>query len=792
VNLKKSITLALAGGILVASPILPSIAAEPGDVVAPKRPNFVTLVIDDMGFSDMGAFGGEVPTPHLDQLADAGTILTNFYAAATSSPSRAMLFSGKDSHQAGMGNMFGQLRDEQRGLPGYEGHLNLETVTFPQVLQDNGYHTMMVGKWHMGEEPELYANKRGFAETRALLLPGGDVQFLTDANGEYKSSFPTARDADGNFILPVTKDNPPLKAVRLGRTSIYNENGAELDVYNLPPNTYAADYFTDEAISMLDDMATNMTGTPFYLNMSYLSTHTPLQAPLDVVNKYIDTYAVGWDQIREQRFTRLQAMGYIPEGHTMPERPDHMKAWVDLSADVQAVETRRMAVYAAMIDKLDENVGKLIQHLKDIGEYENTVFFVYSDNGAETQAPLFKFPGPRQGYVRTAFPDTLPNFGYGQPDFSIADSGMDLDKLGSASSYLDQGEGWATVSSMPFNDYKVSTFEGGIHTAGFISYPKAKLGGFKYNCVHSVMDIAPTALDMAGATYPTEYQGKPNKPMEGVSMKGIFDGNLNCDPERMLGWEIDGTKGLRKGNWKLSQLGGFNSSEQMFLYNLAEDPFERNDLAASNPQQMMRMLEYYDAYAAKNGVLQVNSLRLPVLGTLGFTAQGDPTEEGASAIFTGGAFVNFPAFVMNLDQQVAVTDTVGINAQILVAKEHVGKPGKVFFYASFTPVGMDRPNIFFAMRNDGSFKVAELPNIANAPFFAESNALPIKVALPIFHGKLGLLGKIISTFGYELADGTRVFNQNDFTINIGDVDVVVATDPNNPNNPALITAANDS
>ena len=234
-----------------------------------KPPNFITLVIDDMGFSDLGIYGGEIPTPNIDGLANDGIILSDFYSAPTSTPARAMFFTGMDSHKAGVGTMKGRLRKEQKGKPGYEGRLRDDVTIFPEILRDNGYQTMMTGKWDLGEEPGQGASDRGFTNTKALLLPGGDVHFS---------------EKDGTIITSINDEFYN----KLSRKSPYNENGKELEKF--PKEFYSTDYYTDAAIEMLKNRDKKK---PFYLNVSHIAVHCPLQAPEEVTAKYIDTYSKG-------------------------------------------------------------------------------------------------------------------------------------------------------------------------------------------------------------------------------------------------------------------------------------------------------------------------------------------------------------------------------------------------------------------------------------------------------------------------------------------------------------------
>ncbi|MFK5968931.1 MAG: arylsulfatase [Candidatus Marithrix sp.] len=693
-NFKKTIaTICATSAITFISPLQQAIAETIPNTG--NKPNFVTIIIDDMGFSDMGMFGGEVATPNLESLSnDGGITLTNFYAAATSTPSRALLFTGKDNHQVGIGNMAGFMRDEQRGQPGYEGVLPTDTLIFPEVLQDNGYHTMMVGKWDMGEEPGLQAHDRGFTETY-VLLPGGDVHFISDENGQLLTS------------------QPPSFYENLGRTSPYNQNGKEITEF--PANSYSATLYTDKAIEMLDKRAD--AEQPFYLNVSHISTHFPLQAPEDMIAKYLDTYAQGWDVLRANRFTKLKELNIVAKDAEIPPRWKGVKAWDDLTAEEQKSEAKSMAVYAAMTEILDDEIGRLVIHLKDIGEYENTVFLVASDNGG-----AFTITGnpAAQAYRAEAFTNN-----------------SDYENMGNSGSYIGFGLGWSQVSNTPFNNHKGATFEGGIHTAGFISYPQSKVSGVKYDCMHSIMDFAPTILDMAEITYPTTFNGEANAPMQGVSMGGIFDGYLYCDANRAIGWELDGVKGLRQGVWKLSQQ---RNDDSFYMFNLANDPFELNDLSESKPEKFGEMLGLYQQYVEENGVIEVSNKKLKLLG--------NATKDGA--VFTGGVSTGRPVFSKKAN--VKTTDKSEISSQIRPKPIHLGKMVEISVVASYLKNGDAEPS-YLGLNSQG-----EIVGIADKDSPPVYTTIPMQSALfiPIYNNNVAE-GTYNIDICYKLVDdGTKV------------------------------------
>ncbi len=711
-KLKKSVATVCATSAMVYGAVTPLQKAIAEDL---KRPNFVTIIIDDMGYSDLGVFGGEASTPNLDTLATNGMILTNFYAGSTSSPSRAMLFSGKDNHKAGIGNMREvmdiQPRPEQQGQPGYEGVLSLDVLPFPQILQNNAYHTMMVGKWHLGgnreNEEAYFAFNRGFTETRALLLSGGDLDYMTNADGEF-----------------ITERADELYGERV---SFYNNNGAEADMTNLPTYTHSTNYYTDKAIELLDGWDSSQ---PFYLNVSYLAPHMPLQAPKVLVDKYVDTYAVGWEKIRQQRLNNLKQLGYVASHVELPEMPGDVPSWDSLSIREKQFEARRMAVYTAELDLLDQNVGRLVQYLKEKGAYENTVFFVYSDNGPANMG--FALP-----------PEGLTNHNYIDVDnLSNSEFQKLLTDLGGATSFLNPNSGWASVSSTPFRNYKGQTFDGGTRGAAFVHYPDSKATGIKTNCLWSVMDIAPTILEMAEIEYPTEYNGKSNEPMDGISMAETFEGNLVCNPERWIGYELMGLKSVRKGNWKLAQ--GAKMLNKTGLYNIWDDPFEQNDLSVQKPVLYQEMLTLYQQYAEENGVVEINFLYLPDLADSNLK----------TAIIRGGSsdvdLAGLPGF-FSMDSSFRPLQQISIAGEIRPESEHLGMLATLYVKGTYST--QEESELVFWITENGPVAQEEAIPFGNIPELSEM------LLIPIYDDKLPDEESYIEIrFGYVLDDGTVVAN----------------------------------
>lgn len=728
-----------------------------------EKTNFVTIMFDDMGFSDLGEFGGEIDTPVLDSLVTDGTQLTNFYSAPTSTPARAMFFTGKDNHLAGVGNMDGYSPDRppQKNVPGYEGKLTQTLPIFPELLKNNGYNTIMSGKWDLGEKPGEYPSDRGFSDTM-VLLPGGDIQFLSDANGKLITS------------------QPPSYYQKLGVDTPYNKNGKPFS--DFPPNAFSTDFYTDEAIKMLD---ARDTSKPFYLNIAHIAPHGPFQAPDDLIQKYLPMYSQGWDKLRAARFDKLKKLGLVKADAVLPPRAEEVTPWDKLTPDQQKVEAKRMAIYAGVVEKLDQSVGKLIQHLKDIGEYDNTVFFVMSDNGAaaiESGAPA------KQAYINSTFTKATIK---------------DVANMGTNTSFIPPSEGLGMLSNTPFSRFKAETFEGGIHTAAFVYSPKAdaKAKGAKYDCLTSVMDISATILDITKTKYPNTYKGKSITSLDGVSMSNIFKGDLSCkQPNRALGFEQDSAKMLRNGDWKLAQRwsNDFNRWDgHVYMFNISLDPFELTDLSQENTQMYKRLTSLYNTYAKKNNVINVGPRIFSPIANL----KMEPNVAGGMIL--GGTQVNYTVMqhVPVLPQTASVPpeaprpalaapkigDTVDIAAELYPPKAHQGKGAEVMIAEYYKEANewntFKRANTAGKISSiveplsetlDGS-KVA--PNFNMVPRFAAPiSRLADRVELSIYEGKVldkatGRqptleVGTHYFWVGYKLDDGTIEHSASPIVLNV--------------------------
>ena len=522
-----------------------------------RRPNIVLIVTDDMGYADIGAFGGEIATPNIDALAADGVRFTNFYTHASCSPTRSMLLSGVDTHINGLGNMSEWTAPNQKGVPGYEGDLNHDVVTLPELLKQSGYHTYMVGKWHMGKAPDKIPAARGFERDFSLLDGGGNYWGMTN----------------------VSANSPRL---------VFTEDGRYLT--SLPEDYYATRTYTDKMIDYID--SNRGDGKPFFAYVAHQAPHDPYHLPREERNGHVAQYDRGWDALRNERLARQKELGIMPADTQLSERMWFLPDPTTLAAMPRAVLGKKMELYADLVVNLDNHIGRLVDHIKEIGEYDNTIFIVFGDNGAEGTdlfAMVAGTPGTR--------------------DFlwaAINWSQTDPQAWGDPGSFVGYGPMWAQVSMTPFSQYKGWTAEGGIRNALIVSGPavKREAGSINHSFMH-VADIMPTMLDVAGASYPESKDGHPVPAMIGKSWSGVLSGEAESPrtDDDYMGWEIFGNRALRQGDWKLRwQWRPFGTGEWE-LFNLASDAAERINRAADSPDKLEQMKGLWDDYVAANNVI---------------------------------------------------------------------------------------------------------------------------------------------------------------------------------------------
>jgi len=549
----KQPSLTLIAG-LVAALFAVSPAAQAQQV---KKPNIVMIVADDMGFADLGSYGSEIRTPNMDALAKAGVRFTNFYTHATSSPTRSMLLTGVDTHLNGLGNMDEWAAPNQWGIDGYEGYLNDRVATLPQLLKGAGYHTYMVGKWHLGKQPNQIPAARGFERDFTMLDGAGSYWDMT------------------NFAAVAPK-------------SVFTENGRYLT--QLPDDYYATKTYTDKLIGFIDESKGD--GKPFFAYVAHQAPHDPFHLPKDWRNRHVGEYDKGWDAVRQERLKKQVELGITPAGTMLSERMWFIPDPIVLAPAPRALLGKKMELYAGMVENMDHHIGRLVDHLKAIGEYENTIFIVFGDNGAEG-TDLFKMivgsPGTRDFlYAAVNWSQNNPN-AWGDPG-----------------SYVGYGPMWAQVSMTPFSQFKAWTAEGGIRNALILSGPAVKrpAGSINHGVMH-VADFMPTLLEVAGTSYPKSVGGKELHPLIGKSWGPMLAGQVDTvrTDKDYLAWEIFGNRAVRQGDWKLRWEWKPYGTGEWELFNLKADPAERNDLSAKEPGKLKAMVALWDEYAKANNVV---------------------------------------------------------------------------------------------------------------------------------------------------------------------------------------------
>ena len=517
------------------------------------RPNILLIVADDLGYSDIGCFGGEIATPTLDGLAEEGVLFTNFHVLPSCSPTRSVLMSGMDNHLAGLGTM-GELKTpEMEGHPGYAGYLNFEVAALPEVLKAGGYHTYMAGKWHLGGDEETSPHARGFEKTFSL-VPGG-----------------------GSHWSDLKPLSPP-------QTMMYRRNGKVVEA--LPEDFYSTRYYTDKLLHFIDQKKED--DKPFFGYLSYTAPHDPLHAPKEYIDKYQGKYDEGWDVLREQRLQQLKDLGIIDQGVKPFPRLALVKAWEEMSAEERRKAARDMEVYAAMVDYMDEQIKRVFDYLKEIGEYDNTMIIFFSDNGAN-------------GALPTAYP--------GQTDEYLNSFDNSLENRGLVNSFIETGPGWAQASMSPSRMFKGFTAEGGIRAPFLVKLPDmvANAGKVNHSFFH-VRDIMPTILDLAGIDHPEQFEGRNVRSVQGRSVLGLFAGKVESPYEgaSQVGYELFGLKAFFAGDWKILWMPPPFGPGEWELFNLKRDPGELADLSAQHPEKLKEMVGLWEQYKADNGVLDIS------------------------------------------------------------------------------------------------------------------------------------------------------------------------------------------
>ncbi len=535
--------------LMSATAVLPVFAAAQQQEA--KRPNIMLIVVDDMGYSDLGCFGGEVESPNLDGLAENGIRFTQFFNSGRSCPSRASLLTG--------------LYAQQVGITGMGLSLNKECVTIPEVLREAGYHTAMSGKWHLSLTQGI-GNK---ADQMAWLSHQNTFNNRPFAPID---TYPCNRGFEEHWgtIWGVVDHFDPFSLV-------HNEEAIYTDA--IPEDFYSTDFITEKAVDMIDDLSKKEE--PFFMYVSYNAPHWPLHAKPEDIAKYKGKYDEGWDVMRERRYDRMVELGLIDPAQTPRAKNESGRLWEN-EAD-KKFQSANMEVHAAMIDCVDQGVGQIIAKLKATGEYDNTIIIFTSDNGASSE-----------------------NYNIGDFDRHdrIRDGRMVTHNApvpGDQLTYNYLGTGWGGAVNTPFRYWKRESFHGGIAAPTIVSWPeglKAKSGSIVNDPCHFI-DLMPTCIELAGAEYPETYNGHTIQPLvaEGRSLMPIIDGN-HWDSDRTIFWEHETGRAVRVGDWKLTSLcgGGWQ------LFNLANDYSETNNVSAENPDKVKELKQLWNTWAKGVGL----------------------------------------------------------------------------------------------------------------------------------------------------------------------------------------------
>lgn len=483
-----------------------------------QRPNIIVVMADDMGFSDLGCYGSEIQTPNIDGLAHSGLRFTQFYNCARCCPSRASLLTGLDNHAAGIGDMV-----DERGKSNYEGYLNKHSVTVAEVLRFAGYHPLMVGKWHVGENQGHWPIDRGF-ERYFGLISGACNYFRLDPGRK------------------MALENEPYVPE--------------------PGSFYMTDAFTDHAVALLDEYGRRPE--PYFLYLAYTAPHWPLHALPEDIAKYSGRYDIGWDALREERHKREIEMGIVDPKWPLTPRDSTVPAWS--AAQNKDELQRRMEVYAAQIDRMDQGIGRVLKKVRDLGQEDNTFILFLSDNGACHE---------------------------------VVDRGKPGSKTGTPDSFVSYGRGWANASNTPFRLYKHWVHEGGIAAPFIVKWPRViKHGGELFRDPAHITDIMPTVMELASAKYPQTYRGEDIRTLVGESLIPIFR-HAKWKGHGPMYWEHEGNRAVRDGKWKLVS----RFPDRWELYDMEADRTELNDQAARQPERVKQMIALFDAWAQRMGVI---------------------------------------------------------------------------------------------------------------------------------------------------------------------------------------------
>jgi len=525
-----------------------------------ERPNILLIVADDLGYTDIGAYGGEIKTPNIDELAAQSIKFTNFHVLPTCAPTRAVLLSGTDNHTAGLGSMLPpHILPATKGHPGYETYLHERVATMPELLRDAGYHTYMAGKWHLGKQKGQWPIDRGFEESFALLIGAGD-HFRIGKKQHVKNE---------DWVEPISE------------------------------GFYSTKTYTD---ILIDNIAKHKDDNrPFFVYAAYTSPHWPLQAPNDYIDRYANVYDRGYDELRSQRLTRAVQLKVVPKVDPHKNFKRVGLAWDELDLESQRHYARRMEIYAAMVENLDFHVGRLLAYLESIGELDQTIILFMSDNGAESD----------ELELNPTFANIISRRG----------SDNSMETLGKPGSYIAYGPGWAQASTAPFSRFKGFVNEGGTRVPAFIlsgdGSTQFRLDGQYLGAI----DVMPTLLELAGVAPAGDiYRGRKVAPIEGRSFASLLKGDTAAiyDENHAFVVEVHGGRSVRRGKYKLvweqppgNTWWGYPIPEAWYrwqLFDLDNDPSEANDISKTHPELVQELITVWEKYADEYGVVRDNRI----------------------------------------------------------------------------------------------------------------------------------------------------------------------------------------
>ncbi|TDQ06325.1 arylsulfatase [Pedobacter metabolipauper] len=499
------------------------------NTVKKSKPNIILIMADDLGYSDIGSYGSEIQTPNLDRLASEGLRLKEFYNNSICAPTRASLLTGQYQHKAGVGYFSNDL-----GLPAYQGYLNAASLTLAEVLKENGYATLTSGKWHVSGDNVSMPWQRGF-----------DSVYPRDENS--------------------ARSGAPQE-----RTLVSDGNGFPVSAY------FQTNVITKNAVDFIDQESKKEK--PFFLYLAYTAPHWPLVALPEDIARYKGKYDKGWDELRKERFERQKKLGIVAANAKLSVKDEDIYDWSRLSFDQRQQWAKKMEVYAAMVDRLDQGIGAVLEKLKQTGQAENTLIVFISDNGAPAE-DLVKW---HNGATKNSGP------------------------VGSNGSYESQSKNWSYASNTPFLAFKDYMYEGGISSPFIAWYPaKIKAGEIAKGTGH-IIDIAPTFYELAGTKYPAKYKNTASNPLPGKSLLPVLFGKQSevVRPEGLF-WERAGNRAVRDGNWKLVST---YPSYTWELYNLETDRGETTNVARTNHDVVSRLSVKYFDWAKRTGVVDFSTL----------------------------------------------------------------------------------------------------------------------------------------------------------------------------------------